>query len=122
MDKERLAEIIGSVKTAFDMVLSDLEGCDGFDREQTERDRDDAVRLLMNQAKQKFFVDENGKWIPLPIVTRCKDCKWGKPSRNGKGEEMVFCYCGNTGIEDGWLLDPDWYCAEGEPKEGENDA
>ena len=47
-------------------------------------------------------------------LVRCKDCKWGEPARNGKGEEMIFCYCGDTGIEDGWLLDPDWYCAEGE--------
>ena len=131
MDKERLAEIIGSVKTAFDMVISDLEGCAGFDKEQTERDRDDAIRLLMKQVKQRFFVDENGKWTPLPIVTkwtpppkvtRCKDCKWGDPTRNEANENMIFCYNGETGIEDGYLHEPDWFCAEGEPKEGENDA
>ena len=122
MDKERLAEIIGSVKTAFDMVLSDLEGCSGFDKEQTERDRDDAVRLLMKQAEQMFFVDENGKWIPLPIVTRCKDCKWGDPTRNEANENMIFCYNGGTGIEDGYLHEPDWFCAEGERKDGDDDG
>lgn len=58
---------------------------------------------------------------PVDNLVRCKDCKWGEPTRNGKGEEMVFCYCGDTGIEDGWLLNPDWYCAEGEPKDGDGE-
>ena len=114
MDKERLVEIIGSVKTAFDMVLSELEGCAGFDREQTERDRDDAVRLLMNQAEQKFFVDENGKWIPLPIITRCKDCKNQDDLRLEIGGKFV-CRKGH-----GWNPD-DFYCGDGEPKDGDGE-
>ena len=50
-------------------------------------------------------------------VVRCKDCRWGDWSRNGKGEEMVLCYNGDTGIEDGYLHEPDWFCAEGERRE-----
>lgn len=51
-------------------------------------------------------------------LVRCKDCRWGDRSRNGKGEEMILCYNGDTGIEDGYLHEPDWYCCEGERKEG----
>ena len=51
-----------------------------------------------------------------PEIVRCKDCRWGERSRNGKGEEMIFCYNGDTGIEDGYLHEPDWFCAEGERK------
>lgn len=49
-------------------------------------------------------------------LVRCKDCKWGDWTRNGFGENMILCYNGNTGIEDGYLQEPDWYCAEGERK------
>ena len=53
---------------------------------------------------------------PVKELVRCKDCKWGGPSRNSRDEPMVFCYNGETGIEDGYLCEPDWYCAEGERK------
>ena len=79
---------------------------------------DDTIELLKEQKKQKFFVDSDGKITPLPDVVRCKDCRWGDRSRNGKGEEMILCYNGDTGIEDGYLHEPDWFCAEGERKEG----
>ena len=51
-------------------------------------------------------------------IVRCKNCRWGDRARNGKGEEMILCYNGDTGIEDGYLHEPDWYCREGERKEG----
>ena len=51
-------------------------------------------------------------------LVRCKDCRWGDWSRNGKGEEMILCYNGDTGIEDGYLHEPYWLCAEGKRKEG----
>ena len=75
------------------------------------------IELLKQQETQKFFVDESGKITPLPVVVRCKDCRWGDRSRNGKGEEMILCYNGDTGIEDGYLHEPDWFCAEGERKD-----
>ena len=78
---------------------------------------DDAIALLQKKETQKFFVDESGKITPLPVVVRCKDCKWGDWSRNGKGEEMILCYNGNTGIEDGYLHEPDWFCAEWEKRD-----
>ena len=79
---------------------------------------DETITLLKEQEKQKFLVDENGKITPLPVVVMCKDCRWGDRSLNGKGEEMILCYNSDTGIEDGYLHEPDWYCREGECKEG----
>ena len=34
------------------------------------------IELLKEQKTQKFFVDESGKITPLPVVVRCKDCKY----------------------------------------------
>lgn len=50
-------------------------------------------------------------------IVRCKDCRWGDWSKNIKGEEMIFCYNGDTGIEDGYLHEPEWFCAEGIAKD-----
>ena len=52
-------------------------------------------------------------------IVRCKDCRWGDWSRNEKGEKMILCYNGDTGIEDGYLHKPDWFCAERENKGGD---
>lgn len=74
----------------------------------------DALALLKEQKKQRFFVDSDGKITPLPDVVRCKDCK-------------------HKGISYECILDRDleeygshrtqeydnWYCADGERKEEE---
>ena len=66
----------------------------------------DALELLKEQEKQKFFVDENGKITPLPVVVRCKECKYGEPWG-------VLIGCGITkGF--GITHKPDWFCADGE--------
>lgn len=56
-------------------------------------------------------------FLPKKELVRCKECKWGDLTRNGFGENMILCYNGNTGIEDGYLQEPDWFCAEGERNE-----
>ena len=53
----------------------------------------------------------------MPEIVRCKDCRWGDWTKNIRGEDMIFCYNGDTGIEDGYLHEPDWYCAEGEHRD-----
>lgn len=71
-------------------------------------------------------------WIFIPTIEKrttvnieerelvmCRNCKWGEPSKNMKGEDMVFCYNGDTGIEDGYLHEPNWFCAEGKKKTGD---
>ena len=50
-------------------------------------------------------------------LVRCRDCKHGEWSKNALKEDMIFCYNGDTGIEDGYLHEPDWFCAEGERKD-----
>ena len=60
--------------------------------------------------------DKTGCVLDMRPLVLCKDCRWGDWSRNGKGEEMILCYNGDTGIEDGYLHEPDWFCAEGEQR------
>ena len=62
-------------------------------------------------------LDGSPKMFEIQELVRCKDCRWGDWSRNGKGEHMILCYNGDTGIEDGYLHEPDWFCAEGKRKE-----
>ena len=35
----------------------------------------DALKLLKERGKKRFFVDSDGKITPLPDVVLCKDCK-----------------------------------------------
>ena len=47
------------------------------------------------------------------MLVRCKDCKWN--SGYGKGMYVCFCTCYKTGTPH----KDDWFCADGERKEGE---
>lgn len=49
-------------------------------------------------------------------VVRCKDCKHGTLTKNARGETMVSCWHPQNYIESDWLLNPDFYCADGERK------
>ena len=66
---------------------------------------DDAIKRLKEQEAQKFFVDESGKITPLPVVVRCKDCKW-------RGTYACFCKARDD-VQD------DWFCSEGERRRSE---
>ena len=77
----------------------------------------DALVLLKEQETQKFFVDESGKIIPLPVVVFCKDCKHGSLycTEDVCGETLIECNRPDLGdvIEiHGWK----WFCADGEQK------
>lgn len=107
-----------------DCVDCDYDGC-VFKHGDCRRDLlADALALLKEQErKDKMFNALEGEWKRLKellkeqeAVVRCKDCMYGEQSRNAKGEKMVFCYNGDTGIEDGYLHEPEWFCAEGERK------
>ena len=63
-------------------------------------------KLLKEQKTQKFFVDESGKITPLPVVIRCKDCK---KYNTDECEIDKLEYSPAYG---------DWFCADGERKEG----
>ena len=69
--------------------------------------------LLKEQETHKFFVDESGKITPLPVVVRCKDCKHFDETQRGKEREENRHY-----VCDDFNPTDDWYCADGEHKEG----
>lgn len=80
---------------------------------------------LKEHDKQQFFVDENGKITPLPVVVRCKDCKHRpiKPKDIENGFDLKFpdgkcpCQC-----DDGWYSwypSDDWFCPDGERRTDE---
>jgi hypothetical protein len=52
-------------------------------------------------------------------VVRCRDCKHGEPTHNARGEAVIKCE------EICWLcrlprlMEPDWFCANGERRESE---
>ena len=61
----------------------------------------------------RLYFDENGKVTPIHDevkIVRCKDCKYGEPKKNARGEQMVEC----NGEFPDWLRDPNWFCADGE--------
>ena len=54
-------------------------------------------------------------------IVRCKDCTHGERCTNGANLPSVQCFNSDIG-EFGFCHDPDWYCADGERKAGENDG
>ena len=48
-------------------------------------------------------------------IVRCKDCRWAVWSKNCRGEDMVICSNTESPVSATYrLVEPDWYCAEGE--------
>ena len=76
-------------------------------------EKTDAVRK--ENEKLKFVILSMPNWLneTRPEVVRCKECKYGEPTKNALGEQMVRC----EGEFTDWLRYPDWYCADGEKKE-----
>lgn len=67
-----------------------------------------ALELLKEQGKQKFFVDENGKITPLPVIVRCKYCKYWRRLFLNHG--YGACHADNP-IR---VSDQNWFCGDGE--------
>ena len=65
----------------------------------------DALKLLKEREKKKFFVDSDGKITPLPDVVLCKDCKWYIKKFENEGRCIKH---------DNDYHKPDWFCADGE--------
>ena len=96
-------------------VMSWLEGLTQDDWQSFHSDSEvqqiaiAALALLKEQGKLKFFVDENGKITPLPVVVRCRDCKyWRKLLLNHDGDGA--CHADNP-IR---ISHQNWFCADGE--------
>ena len=77
---------------------------------------DDAIVLLKEQQKKKFFVDSDGKITPLPDVVRCKDCAYRGNKKKcivafvADKQDFPFFFYDNHG---------EWFCADGSRKDGE---
>lgn len=98
MDREKVInELVKHIESALN-VDSDYVDCVRTDLLQY------TVALLKEQETQKFFVDESGKIIPLPIVVRCKDCKHNTSSPHNPVCELDVYRSGGV----------DWFCADGE--------
>lgn len=66
---------------------------------------------LKEHDKQQFFVDENGKITPLPVVVRCKDCVYWQDNNDGYPHQDCKWNHNET-------PDPDDFCSAGERKKG----
>lgn len=55
-------------------------------------------------------------------IVRCKDCRWVVWSKNWRGEDMVICSNKESPVSETYrLVEPDWYCADGERWEADED-
>lgn len=55
----------------------------------------------------------------VPVV-RCKDCKWGSVITDDDCEDIVYCNNPDCPVwEADMAVKPDWYCADGERRDGE---
>ena len=50
-------------------------------------------------------------------VVRCKDCRWGEPTKNAFGEDSIICGNDDTYIDRYITIPPDWFCADGERRD-----
>lgn len=59
--------------------------------------------------------------IEMRPLVLCCDCKHGEPTKNALGETVIKCHeiCGLCGIPR--LMNPNWFCADGERKDGGDD-
>lgn len=76
-------------------VIETLEHCKQLDFDMAKPTQD-AIDYVLALLKSQ------------PQIVRCKDCKHGKPDACGDG---VDC--------DGAWHDDEWFCADGEKKDGE---
>lgn len=49
-------------------------------------------------------------------IVRCKDCRWGEPTKNAYGEDRIICGNDDTYIDRYITVPADWFCADGERK------
>ncbi len=52
-----------------------------------------------------------------PEIVRCKDCKWGEPTKNAYGEDRIICGNDDTYIDRYITVPADWFCADGERRD-----
>lgn len=63
----------------------------------------------------KYVSEENGVFTKSDPLIRCKDCKHMKSLLCADGSSVIGC-------ERWGMRGDDWYCADGEPKDGDGDG
>lgn len=64
------------------------------------------------------------KIVPADVrhVVLCKDCKYGVPTKNGFLNDMIACENEDSPCSySSWLCQLDWFCADGERREVQDD-
>jgi hypothetical protein len=74
--------------------------------------QDQVEYLTDKQKEQKFLVDSDGKITPLPVVVRCKDCRF-----RGNTSICPLAYIEKTEQFTALCVD-EWFCGNGKRKEG----
>ena len=65
-----------------------------------------------------YFLDEDiSPTIDAVQVVRCKDCRWGEPTKNAYDEDRIICGNDATYIDRYITVPANWFCADGERKE-----
>ena len=83
---------------------------DEFLKQYTERERDGNLVFAACEIKQDFAdMISNVPNVDAVPVVRCWECK------HHEDEEIGMIYCPN--MIGGWVVE-NWYCADGERKEG----
>ena len=65
--------------------------------------KNERIEKLLKE--QKFLVDSDGKITPIPVVVRCKDCRYGNLWLD---EQVIVCDKLSK------TRDKNWFCADGE--------
>lgn len=72
------------------------------------------MREMIFRTSDDGLVMNNVSEIEL---VRCKNCRWGEPTKNAYGEDRIICGNDDTYIDRYITVPADWYCADGEKSE-----
>jgi hypothetical protein len=107
-----------------DKVLRALKVCqnaekNGFDCWDLESSPEDCpYREFVEDGCINKLIGDAGELLEQSGgVVQCKDCRWGCWTQNGFGDDMIECTNGDSPVSNSCMVvDPDWFCAEGEEK------
>ena len=68
--------------------------------------------------EQETTIPVKGKRLVIYAeLVRCKDCRWGEPTKNAFGEDSIICGNDDTYIDRYITVSADWFCADGERRD-----
>ena len=105
---------------ADDFVESLQKGMSVLEEEQSKYD---GMRKAIIEMSISYIGATINSVAEMPTISavpavRCGECKHGVPDTNCIGEKAIRCECDDNPYGGGiWLMNPNWYCADGERKE-----